>query len=323
MSAERVLCARMEADVDLVGGHVQSCLVSCPVAVGRRLTVQYRQRLSLSILDTNGAAFHNTGKRAGLSDFKAPETRVLFKTFVTLPTDVGKSVSQRRKPRAYPLPPPPLSAPSVVVRAGGLCFPCCSQLPVSLTTQLDDQLSERSLGRLPATARRRCNGSGRLPRLRHRQQSVRRLRSPMPIQPAARHLYWTAAGEVVYCPDFFRSLCLIFFVFFCFSDFFWLLCTCANGRTRRRGGALREQQRAHFDLRVYHCKEAKPKVERTGGEGPCGSSREPTSAYLYHEDKNKTKNEKEGRGSIEPRTQDQTHIRTKLISDPAHIRTQP
>ena len=46
-------------------------------------------------------------------------TRVLFKTFVALPTGVGISFSQRREPRAYPLPPPPLSPPSVVVIAGG------------------------------------------------------------------------------------------------------------------------------------------------------------------------------------------------------------
>ena len=163
--------------------------------------------------------------------------------------------------------------------------PRCNQLPVSLTTQLDDQLSGRSLGPWPATAQRRCNGSDRLPRLRHRQRSVdctARSTSPLP-----RNLYWTAAGEVVYCPVFFSSSLFGFLGVFGFSDFFWLPCACTSRRTKRRGGALREQQRAHFDL---------PLPRR--------------------QEQNQNQNEKEGRGSIEPRTQDRTHIRSNSHPNP-------
>ena len=120
LSAERVLCARMEADVDLVGGHVRSCLVSYPVAVGRRLTVHSKQRL-LYFYRTQPQMdqYITTLGSAQAFQISRHPTRVLFKTFVALPTGVGISFSQRREPRAYPLPPPPLSPPSVVVIAGG------------------------------------------------------------------------------------------------------------------------------------------------------------------------------------------------------------
>ena len=172
--------------------------------------------------------------------------------------------------------------------------PRCNQLPVSLTTQLDDQLSGRSLGPWLATARRRRNGSGRLPRLRHRQRSASVDCTARSTSPLPRNLYWTAAGEVVYCPVFFRPLCLVFLVS--------LVSPISSG-----------------------CLAHARADERKGGEGPCGSSRELTSTYLYHEDKNKTKTKTKRRGggalSLEHKTKRISELNS--YPNPAHIRTQP
>jgi hypothetical protein len=143
--------------------------------------------------------------------------------------------------------------------------PRCNQLPVSLTTQLDDQLSGRSLGPWPATAQRRCNGSDRLPRLRHRQRSVdctARSTSPLP-----RNLYWTAAGEVVYCPVFFSVLFVWFSWCLWFLRFLLVALRMHEQTNEKEGrgpaGAAESSLRLTFTTKTR----TKQKPKRKGGEG--------------------------------------------------------
>ena len=97
-------CARMEADVDLVGGQ-RPCLVSdCRWEAANSPIHCVPSSLLYREYQTQMEPHITTLGRAQYFQISRHPTRVLSKTFVTLPTDVGMSVSQQRKPREYPLP---------------------------------------------------------------------------------------------------------------------------------------------------------------------------------------------------------------------------